>query len=61
MNAMNQENTSMAAVEDQQRRDFLRQSSLLGGGLVLGSFWTQGAQAEQSIAKPQATSTAASF
>ena len=61
MNAMNQENISMAEVEDQQRRDFLRQSSMLSGGLVLGSFWTQGAQAEQSIAKPQATSTAASF
>mgnify|MGYP000511733652 FL=1 len=61
MKAMNQTNISMAEVDDQQRRDFLRQSSLIGGGLVLGSFWMQDALAEQTIAKPSATSTTGNF
>ena len=33
------------------RRDFLRNSALAGGGLVLGSFWSLGANAELTISK----------
>jgi isoquinoline 1-oxidoreductase beta subunit len=44
------------------RREFLRDSALSGGGLILGSFWSVGAHAEQSVSKlDNATPVDASF
>lgn len=47
--------TIFAATEKEflatSRRDFLRNSALAGGGLVLGSFWSVGANAELAISK----------
>lgn len=44
--------TSDLELANSSRRDFLQQSGAGAGALVLGSFWTAGANAEQSVTKP---------
>jgi len=44
--------TSDLELANSSRRDFLQQSGAGAGALVLGSFWTVGANAEQSVTKP---------
>lgn len=44
--------TSDLELTNSSRRDFLQQTGTGAGALVLGSFWSAGATAEQSVAKP---------